>query len=587
VRRYEVTGNTLLKPEVIDQVLSSAIGTNVTLGQIQKAVGDLQLAYRERGFATVGVGLPQQQLTNATVRVQVTEGRLVDVRVLGNRYFSSNNVLRALPAVRESVAWKDQVLNSRVFQQELDTANQNRDRQIYPTIIPGPEPGSSALSLKVKDRLPLHGRVEVNNQATPGTPEWRINSSVNYNNLWQREHQVGLSYGFTPEEFKAGGKESDYLLNRPLVANYGAYYRIPLGEIESVAERIQNSTGFGYDEATHQFRLPPAGERPDVTFFASASSSDTGVKYGPETPVGTNNTPDYTLTSQDTGQDLTLNHGVGTRLNVPFAVGDRRRWNFSAGLDYKSYELRSYNTNNFYTYEAVEDDITGEITLDRTGISAGQPLRVNQIKYLPLSLGVDFFAADQHGSTYAGLNASFNLVGAARDFSQAAYSRKADSRYAKFNVTVSREQRLYQEWVLAARASAQAATGPLIANEQFALGGLYSVRGYYEGDEYGDAGWAGSLEVRTPYLTPQAPIWSGMAPAWLRGLAFIDGGQRFLLDEKSTSQPQRSLLGLGFGLSANVNNRVDMRLTLGWPLLESANTRSTAPRAYFSLGGQF
>jgi hemolysin activation/secretion protein len=517
----------------------------------------------------------------------VTEGRLVDVRVLGNRHFSSNNVIRALPAIGNLSARKDQVLNSSIFQQELDSANQNRDRQIYPTITPGPEPGTSALSLKVKDRIPLHGRVEVNNQSTPGTPEWRINASANYNNLWQREHQIGLSYGFTPEEFKAGGKEPDYILNRPLVANYGAYYRIPIGGAESISDRIQNSTGFGYDEATHQFRVPPAGGRPDLTIYASVSSSDTGIKYGPEKLVGTNNTPDYTLTSQETGQNLSLNQGVGTRFNFPLVVGDRAHWNFSIGVDYKGYELKSYNTNNFYTYEVVEDDITGEVTLDRTVISAGQPPRRNQVGYLPLTVGVDLFKGDQHGSTTASFSTSYNPVGDSGDFSQAAYSRKASASFAKLNLSINREQKIYKDWLLVLKANAQAASGPLIGNEQIALGGLNSIRGYFEGDEYGDAGYAGTIEVRTPYLAPHVPIWSGLVPAWLRGIAFIDGGQRFLIDESATQQPERSLLGVGFGLSANVNNRFDMRLTLGWPLMDSLNTPTREPRAYFSFGGQF
>jgi hemolysin activation/secretion protein len=255
VRRYDVLGNTLLKPELISQIFTNATGTNISFPVIQKALGDLQLAYRERGYATVSVGLPQQQLTNAVVKVQVTEGLLADVRVTGNRYFSSNNILRALPSLSTNAP-----LNSRVFQGELDIANRNRDRQIYPTIGPGPEPGTSALTLRVKDRLPLHGRLEVNNQSTPGTPDWRINSSLSYANLWQREHQVGLSYGFTPEAFKSDGLVSDRLFNRPLIANYGAYYRLPFGSPESLEDRIASSSGrFGYDEATRQFRLPPAG----------------------------------------------------------------------------------------------------------------------------------------------------------------------------------------------------------------------------------------------------------------------------------------------------------------------------------------
>jgi hemolysin activation/secretion protein len=227
VRHYEVLGNTVLPAETVDGAFTNAVGAQVSLSQVQQALGALQLAYRERGFATVSVGLPQQQITNATIKVQVTEGVLSDIRVTGNRHFSSNNIVRALPSLKTN-----ELLNSRVFQRELDSANQNRDRQIFPVLGPGAEPGTSSLTLRVKDRLPLHGRIEVNNHNTPGTPDWRLNSSAQYNNLWQLDHQLGLSYGFTPEEFKQGDPSPDYLLNRPLIANLGAYYRLPLRQAQ-------------------------------------------------------------------------------------------------------------------------------------------------------------------------------------------------------------------------------------------------------------------------------------------------------------------------------------------------------------------
>ncbi|MEI2725837.1 MAG: ShlB/FhaC/HecB family hemolysin secretion/activation protein [Verrucomicrobiota bacterium] len=583
MRRYEVIGNTLLEAETIDQVFNAATGTNVSLIAIQKAVGELQLAYREHGFATVGVGLPPQQLTNAIVKVQVTEGRLVDIRVTGNHYFSSNNIVRALPTIREALLWKDQVLNSRVFQSELDLANQNRDRQIYPTLSPGPEPGTSALELKVKDRCPMHGRMDLDNYSTPGTPDWRINAAAQYNNLWQLEHQVGLSYGFTPEAFKAPGPVPNYLLNQPLISYGGAYYRMPFGSAESVQERINSSTRFGYDEATHQFRLPPAGSRPDLTVFASGSSSDTGVKLGPAVTIS--QTPLLTIVSQDSGRDLSLNAGAGSRLNVPLPLNEARRLNFSGGLDWKFYELQSFNTNNFVITTVVTNSQGSQIIESR--IASPQPVRDNQVGYLPLALGADYFQTDPHGSFSASVGLSYNFVGAPSEFKALAYSREASANFGKATFALTRDQKLFKDWSLLLRASGQAATGPLINNEQFALGGVNSVRGYYEGDEYGDDGWFGSVELRTPFLATSAAGWTDVWPVWLRGSIFVDGGQRYLLDSRLAAAPTRALLGVGFGLSANINNHVDVRLAVGWPLRDSINTSACDPRVYVSLGGQF
>jgi len=200
VRRYDIVGNTLLSHSLIDRIFTNAIGPAISLDDIRKSLGDLQLAYRERGFVTVALSLPQQQLSNATVRVDVTEAKLVAIKVKGNRYFSSNNVMRDLPSLRTNI-----LLNSHIFQRELDQANLNRDRQIYPNIEPGPTPGTSALILRVKDRFPFHARADLDNYSTPGTPDLRINLSAQYNNLWQLNHQTGISYGFSPERSKADG----------------------------------------------------------------------------------------------------------------------------------------------------------------------------------------------------------------------------------------------------------------------------------------------------------------------------------------------------------------------------------------------
>ena len=92
---------------------------------------------------------------------------------------------------------------------------------------PGLQENTTALRLQVKDRLPLHAKVDFNNQSSPGTPDLRVNTSASYQNLWQLEHSVGVQYSFSPEAYKAG--ESWNFYDQPLVANYGGFYRLPLG----------------------------------------------------------------------------------------------------------------------------------------------------------------------------------------------------------------------------------------------------------------------------------------------------------------------------------------------------------------------
>ena len=137
------------------------------------------------------MSFPSQNLsTNHNIfKIQVFEGRLVEIIVKGNRRYSSNNVMRALPSLKTNI-----FLNSKIFQPELDRANANQDRQIYPEIRPGPDTNTSVLVLSVKDRFPFHFKVEANNQSSPGTPEMRLNSSAVYSDLWQLDHSLGVQY---------------------------------------------------------------------------------------------------------------------------------------------------------------------------------------------------------------------------------------------------------------------------------------------------------------------------------------------------------------------------------------------------------
>ena len=137
VEKYLVNGNTILPSAAIGQAITNidgAFGTNVSFDGIETVVTELGKAYHERGYVTVAVNVPQQKLTNATVKLQVLEGRLADIKVAGNRYFSSNNVMRALPSLHTNM-----VLNGPIFNAELNRANANQDRQIYPVIGPGPD----------------------------------------------------------------------------------------------------------------------------------------------------------------------------------------------------------------------------------------------------------------------------------------------------------------------------------------------------------------------------------------------------------------------------------------------------------------
>jgi hemolysin activation/secretion protein len=583
VRSYLIEGNTVLPPEKFG-LLSNYTG-RVEFARVREGLGKLQLLYRDLGFATISVTLPQQKLTNGIVRVKVVEGKLAKIKVEGNRHFSTNNILRALPSLDTNI-----LLNTKWFQPELDRANANSDRQIYPVISPGLEPGTSDLTLKVKDRLPLHGHIEVNDKSTPNTPLLRLDSAVQYGNLWQCEHQIGFDYNFSPQAMK-GGDYSPNFLDQPMVASYSGYYRLPLGFERGLRENQDDlPVDFGYDEVTHKFNLPPATGNPDLIFYASRSISDTPVQFGPIQTI--TNTALLDLSRQSSQHTLTINNNLGTKLTIPLREFLGVKSSLFLGLDYKYYQSKNFSTNFNYADAYLVDSFGNRIFFGSDTILYTNNT-FSTLYYLPLSLGWAASRSDKSGSFSFNYNQSIfltSLASPSSNFQAVAGSPKAGGNYTTVNLGLARQQNLPRDWSLLFRANGQWASASLIGNEQFALGGTSGVRGYEEGEVYGDDGWRVMFDLNAPPVNvgyfPDSHGGDG-TPAYLRCSCFMDYGETYLIDRPSPANPTYREWGTGLGFYLTAGEHFDARLTLAWALHDTLLTHAGEARAYFSVGYQF
>lgn len=597
VKGFELIGNTLLPPEIPTLVLQPYIGSNANFGTIRQALTDLQKVYSDRGFGTVLVSLPQQTLSNGIVKVRVLEGTIAEIRVVNNHFYSSNNVMRSLPSLHTNL-----ILNSYLFQAELDRANANQDRQIYPQIEPGVEPGTSDIRLQVKDRIPLHAKIELNDQNTPGTPDLRLNSSAVYGNLWQLEHSIGVQYSFSPEDYKSGNQWASY--DAPLIANYSGFYRLPLGNPESVAQSVANNVGnFGYSEATRHFNLPPPTGQPELNVYASRSTIDTGVEELLNQVIV--NTNANFLRRQDYQQELTENNDLGARLTMPLWANGGFRSTVSGGLDYKTYKLSSYKTNVFTSQniEAInEGGVIQYITNKSVDVSM-VPTTIRPLDYVPLALRFDASVPDALGTTSFGLGLSGNAwySGSKSNLHGVTGSTRSSGHWAIVNPSLSRDLVFRTNWTLSWRIDAQVASEPLPSNEQFGAGGVASVRGYHEGEVFGDDGWHTSLELKTPgHLVGFV---GGKQACTIRASLYMDYAKVFLLDPQNpapSSNPQGtpsgngqghpsgiSLWSAGFGAVASVGSRWEARFLFSVPFDATGTTPANELRFNFAISAQF
>ena len=538
IKSYEVVGATLLAPSEIQATLRRYLGKKRYLSDVQAARAALQAKYEERGFRTVAVSLPKQTLLDGRIRIEVVEARLgaVTIENPGIDWYSVDGVRDATPHLQTGALVRAEELD-----EDIGRANRPKDRRVTPVLKAGAEPGTVDVELAVDDRIPLHGFVEWNNYRTPGTPRQRMTVGASYENLWQAEHESSLQYTFVPS-----GEDFDDV--QVWVLTYGA----------------------------------PNPWREGDKLFAYAAWSDTQSVL-----------PTFSLINS-LGNGFTS--GLRYSLDLPNAPILDPEWysqSLLLGFDYKS-----------ITSDLVQgpDTIRTPIRyLPWTVTYQGTVVRPQSIA--TLAVGTDFHFAGTIPS--GGSKEDFqNNRGGVNDESQ------VDGTYfiyhADFDATIRLPALLstlgqgrfldlppphvsYEDDAsLVVSLSGQYADEPLVSIEQFPIGGRNSVRGYLEGEGFGDHGWDLQAEVRTPALRD---FLGGLLGEKVQGLLFWDMGEIYLrdtLDDRIDAQAR--LQGVGIGGRASIAKSpfgsVSGEAFLAMPTVETINTKRT-PHLFFQVRAEF
>lgn len=195
VFEFRIEGNTVLSVDRIERAVYPFLGERRGVDDVESARLALEGAYREAGYGTVVVDTPEQRITDGVVTLQVVQAPVSRLRVVGARYYSQGRILAKVPALAEGA-----VPNFKAVTEQLATVNTSTDRRVTPLLRPGKVPGTTEVDLTVEDQFPLHGSLELNNKYSPNTTSSRLQASLRYDNLWQREHSISAQVQVSPED---------------------------------------------------------------------------------------------------------------------------------------------------------------------------------------------------------------------------------------------------------------------------------------------------------------------------------------------------------------------------------------------------
>ena len=464
ILEYRVEGNTILAAIDVERAVTPYLGVGKSIKDVEAARLNLEKLYHERGYQTVLVNIPQQEVSDGVVHLQVVEAPIGHVQVKGSKYHSLQVINATIPELQPGV-----VPNFNEVQKELGAVNRGDELRVTPVLRASTTPGQVDVDLNVEDKLPLHAELEVNNRYSANTAHIRLIGEVSYDNLFQSNQSMSVQYQVAPED-PANAKI--WAISYVIPSNSGSAFAFYYVNSNSNVASVGNLNVIG-------------------------NGSIYGVRYIKQ-----------------------LTNGSATFYD-----------NFTAGLDYKDFA------------QDVVQPGSGEIA--------------TPIQYAPFTLDYNATwlgpqdpnkpgrAATTNGrsSTNMDLGVHF-LLGVFTNSTQFADKRAgASPNYIIFNPSVERQQVLPRDWSLDAKIGAQLASGPLINNEQYAIGGLESVRGYTESERLGDNGIDAQIELRTPQLFNARMAGATQLYEYL----FADGGRVRILEPLPDQTANFHLASLGIG----------------------------------------
>lgn len=492
VFEFVVDGNTVLQKTHIEKAVYPYLGPAKTINDVKQARAALEQTYQTLGYLTVSVSIPEQDVKNGVVKLLVTEGSVERLRVKDAK-FTTHAALKS--RVQEFEAGK--VPHFPTAQAQLDTLSRTQNRQVSPILRPGKSPGKVEVDLQVQDKLPLHGSLELNDRFAPSTSRTRLNGALRYENLWQMDHSIGISFQASPED-----------LNEVKV--FSGTYVIPR----------QNGDYFAMYAVVSDSNIAAVG---DVNVIGNGRIS-------------------------------------GMRYIHPLKGAEQYYQSLTMGMDYK--------------------DFKENVILLGADTSINSP-----VSYLSFSMGYD--GTLQTDAYQTQMNATINLAPRGLGNNENEFNvRRQDAKpnFAYLRADVKHLQRLPYDWTVQARFLGQLSNTSLIAPEQFAIGGVDSVRGYLESSSLGDNGVQVAIELRTPplkKLIKQYQFADYLKDFYLFG--FYDAGLVRVYNAPN-NRPNQHIASTGVGLKLKTNKGLFTSLDYAYAFDDSVQVNAGDERLHFRLG---
>jgi hemolysin activation/secretion protein len=190
VRKINIRGSTVFSKGELDNITKQYVGREVTSEDLEALRQTLTRYYIKKGYVNSGAIIPDQKVVNGVITLRVIEGKVSNIEVRGNRWFTEGYLQSRL------ALGTDPPVNITKLQQSLQLLQQNELlERLQAELKAGIKPGESVLRVTVQERPPVLVTAGFDNYQPPSVGSERGWLSVAHRNLTGHGDALRLSYG--------------------------------------------------------------------------------------------------------------------------------------------------------------------------------------------------------------------------------------------------------------------------------------------------------------------------------------------------------------------------------------------------------
>lgn len=180
VHRFVVLGNTLVDEARIQSVLERHQGKELTFSDLETVVLEVADVFRLAGW-TVQAYLPEQDVQDGVVRIQVVQARLGRVLIDGD--VPAPATATSLKHIIQEHQPAGEFLSGKALDRALLIANDIAGVYVNGNLKEGEQQGETDVVLKTTPRQRYEGNASIDNTGSRGTGAQRLVASLNFNSV--------------------------------------------------------------------------------------------------------------------------------------------------------------------------------------------------------------------------------------------------------------------------------------------------------------------------------------------------------------------------------------------------------------------